>query len=95
MASEPDEMADQGKLLFGAGFVFGVMTTLVMLGVVLVVTVRSRADVTLTQSSLLATLVGGVVFTGIVGIGLYYLAFPDNRTRFAIDPGQFGIDEEE
>jgi len=38
-----DELTDQGKLLFGAGFVFGVTVTLCLLAVVLVAVTRVPA----------------------------------------------------
>lgn len=89
-----DELTDQGKLLFGAGFVFGVTVTLCLLAVVLVAVTRvpaSSAD--LAASPLLAS-VAGVLFATIVGAGLTYLAFDHNRAKIPVDPEQFGIDEE-
>jgi predicted membrane channel-forming protein YqfA (hemolysin III family) len=91
--SDSDGLTDKGKLLFGAGFVFGVTTTLLIFGVVLVaVTDTAGADF---PTTVVATLAGGVLFAAIVGVGLYYLAFPENRTRIAVDPARFGLDDEE
>jgi hypothetical protein len=90
---DSERMTDQDKLLFGAGFVFGVTVTMLILGVVLAVVVN--AGVGGLPMTVAATVAGGVVFAGIVGAGLYYLAFPDNRTRVAVDPAAFGMDDED
>ncbi|WP_135364746.1 hypothetical protein [Halosimplex halophilum] len=93
MATESGRsLTDDGKLLFGAGFVFGVMVTLVMLGVVAAVVAANAGGLTTTA---VAALVGGVVFAGIVGSGLFLLAFPENRTRIPVDDVDFGIGDEE
>jgi hypothetical protein len=92
--SNSEGLSDQGKLLFGAGFVFGVTTTLLIFGIVLVA-VTNAAGVAGLPTTVLATLIGGVVFAIIVGAGLSYLAFPENRTRVAVDPAQFGLDDDE
>ena len=95
MANRAD-LTDQGKLLFGAGFVFGVGTTLCLLAVVLVAVTQTPAGPGGPAGSpVVATVAGGIVFAGIVGAGLYYLAFPDNRTRVAVDPAAFGMDEKD
>jgi hypothetical protein len=90
---DSDGMTDQDRLLFGAGFVFGVAVTMLILGVVLAVVVS--AGVGGVPTTVAATVAGGVLFAGIVGAGLYYLAFPDNRTRIAVDPAEFGLDDDE
>jgi len=96
MESGTDALTDKGKLLFGAGFVFGVMVTMLMLVVVLVVAVSGDAALNPTlQSSLLVTIVAGIVFAAIVGGGLYFLAFPENRTKIPVDPEQFDRSGEE
>jgi len=92
---ESDGLTDQGKLLFGAGFVFGVTTTLLILAVVLVAVTRGETGEIGLTPSVVATLAGGVLFAGIVGVGLYYLAFPGNRAQIEVDPEQFGLDDEE
>lgn len=76
-------ITDDDRLLLGAGFAFGVMTTLLVLVLVLVM------DGTLTVGDLVSTSEGliaiaGIVFAGILGIGLYVLAFPDNRANIPI-----------
>jgi len=86
----PDSLTDTGKLLFGAGFVFGVMVTLVLLGVVLAVLASNGEAV---STAVAATVAAGIIFAGIVGGGLYLLAFPENRTQIAVDASDFGFDE--
>ena len=96
MVTESDEsLTDKDKLLFGAGFVFGVMVTLLLLAAVLAVTAGDGGDTLSPGSSVLVTAVGGGGFAGIVGAGLYVLAFPENRTRVRVDPALFGVDDEE
>lgn len=87
-----DTLTDDGKLLFGAGFVFGVMVTLVLLGVVIAVLAANGQPV---PSTVVTTVVAGIVFAGIVGGGLYLLAFPENRTRIPVDSEDFGLEEED
>jgi hypothetical protein len=90
-----DDLTDQSKLLFGAGFVFGVGTTLCLLAVVLVIVTRTPAGTGgLGASQLLATVAGGVLFAAVVGVGLWYLAFDENRAQLSVDPEQFGIERE-
>ncbi|WP_436908669.1 hypothetical protein [Halosimplex marinum] len=93
MATEPTRaLTDDGKLLFGAGFVFGVMVTLVLLGVVVAV---AATNGTALPTTVVATVAGGIVFAGIVGSGLFLLAFPENRTKIPVDDVDFGVGEEE
>jgi len=91
-----DDLTDQGKLLFGAGFVFGVGTTLCLLAVVLVAVTQTSATAGgLGGSPVVATVAGGVLFAAVVGAGLWHLAFDENRANLAVDPEQFGLDREE
>lgn len=93
MATRPAQpLTDDGKLLFGAGFVFGVMATLVLLAVVIAVAASSGGPM---PTTVLATVGGGVLFAGIVGSGLFLLAFPENRTRIPVEDVDFGIGDEE
>ncbi|WP_123537041.1 hypothetical protein [Halosimplex salinum] len=93
MATQPSEaLSDDGKLLFGAGFVFGVMATMVLLAVVLAVLAANGQQLSVTVA---ATVAGGIVFAGIVGGGLYLLAFPENRMRIPVDAADFGFEEGE
>jgi hypothetical protein len=83
-------------LLFDAGFVFGVGTTLCLLTVVLVVVTETAIGTSsLGATPVLATAAGGVLFAAVVGVALWYLAFDENRASLAIDPEQFGLEREE
>ena len=86
----PESLTETGKLLFGAGFVFGVMVTLVLLGVVLAVLASNDGAV---STTVVATVAAGVVFAGIVGGGLSLLAFPENRTRVPFDAADFEFEK--
>jgi hypothetical protein len=93
MATKPAQsLTDDGKLLFGAGFVFGVMVTLVLLAVVVAVAASNGGSI---PTTVVATVAGGVVFAGIVGSGLFLLAFPENRTKIPVEDVDFGIGDEE
>jgi hypothetical protein len=92
MSSNSGELSDKSRLLFGAGFVFGVMFMLIVLAIV-TVTVASESVSGLLASEVLVTLAAGVVFAAIVGVSLYLLAFPDNRV--VIPVGRvFGSEDE-
>jgi len=78
--SEP-VLTDKGRLLFGAGFVFGVLFALVMLAVV---TVTVTAGVGL-LSEPLVTIAGASLFAVVVGVTLYLLAFPENRIAVPVE----------
>ena len=94
--TDSNDLTDQGKLLFGAGFVFGVGTTLCLLAVVLVAVTQTPAGTGgLGGSPVVVTVAGGVLFAAIVGVGLWYLAFDENRTTLSVDPEQFGLEREE
>jgi len=94
--TDSKSLTDQGKLLFGAGFVFGVGTTLCLLAVALVTVTETPAGAGgLGSAPVVATVAGGVLFTAVVGIALWYLAFDENRAALAVDPEQFGLDREE
>ncbi|PSQ01356.1 hypothetical protein BRC92_10920 [Halobacteriales archaeon QS_4_69_31] len=93
MGEESDRVTDQQRMLFGAGFVSGVVVTMLLLAVSLVVTARGQASVDGAVQSALVTVGAGVLFAGIVGAGLFSLAFPENRTEVPVDPEQFGLDE--
>jgi len=76
-------ITDDDRLLLGAGFAFGVMTTLLVLVLVLVMDgTLAVSDVVTTSDGLIA--VAGIVFAGILGIAMYVLAFPDNRATIPI-----------
>lgn len=75
------ELTDKTRLLFGSGFVFGVMFALVVLGVA---TATVAGDVAL-ESEVLGTTAAGILFSGIVAVGLYVLAFPENRVSIPVE----------
>lgn len=81
-ASSP--VSDKGRLLFGAGFAFGVMFTMFVLAVV-ATSVVDRPGVGLFASEVMLTIAAGVLFTGILGISLYLLAFPENRLALPVE----------
>ncbi|CCQ32898.1 hypothetical protein HLRTI_002489 [Halorhabdus tiamatea SARL4B] len=76
-------ITDDDRLLLGAGFAFGVMTTLIVLVLVLVMDgTLATGELVTTPEGLIA--IAGIVFAGILGIALYVLAFPDNRANIPI-----------
>jgi len=93
MSEEGDELGGTGRLLFGAGFVFGVMFTMLILAVVTATVATEQAE-GLLASEVIITIVAGMVFAGIVGVSLYLLAFPENRIEVPVEM-LFGDDEEE
>lgn len=60
-------------------------TVLVAAVTVVVVSDRARAA-DLLRSSVVLTVLSGIVFAAIVGVGLSLLAFPENRTRIPSIP---------
>ena len=78
-----DDISDKGRLLFGAGFAFGVLFTMVVLALV-TVTVVGRSGEGIFLWDIVATIAGGALFTGIVGVSLYVLAFPENRVAVPV-----------
>lgn len=79
MPTEPD-ISDKGRLLFGAGFVFGVAFTMLLMAVV-TATVAGRIDNGVLSSDLVVTLAAGIFFATVVGVSLFFLAFPGNRVQ--------------
>ena len=79
-----DDISDKGRLLFGAGFAFGVLFTMVVLALV-TVTVVGRSGEGIFLWDIVATIAGGALFTGIVGVSLYVLAFPENRVAVPVE----------
>lgn len=78
------DLTDKGRLLFGAGFVFGVAFTMLILGVVTATVARGMGQQLLTADVVL-TLAAGIFFAAVVGVSLYFLAFPENRVEIPID----------
>jgi hypothetical protein len=84
MSSETaDPDSDLVRYVFGAGFVFGVVTTLLVL--VGALTVAAGADgITALGRPLLLSVIAAVLFAAVVGSALFLLAFPENRVRVSI-----------
>ena len=88
-----DPVSAQDRLLFGAGFAFGVTFTLLLLGIVAAGLGGGEGalgvDVTL-------LVVVSVLLTGLVGSATYLLAFPENRLEVpaSLAPGPDELDEE-
>jgi len=88
-----DPVSEQDRLLFGAGFAFGVTFTLLLLGIVAAGLGGGEGalgvDVTL-------LVVVSVLLTGLVGSATYLLAFPENRLKVpaSLAPGPDELDEE-
>ena len=76
-----DRLSRKERLLFGAGFVFGVMFTMLILAVV-VATVGNGTGVEVT--SIFVTISAGIFFAAVVGVALYFLAFPENRVEIPV-----------
>ncbi|MHB9286984.1 hypothetical protein ACKVMT_08065 [Halobacteriales archaeon Cl-PHB] len=77
------ELTDKGRLLFGAGFVFGVAVTMLVMAVV-TATVAGRTGRGGLASEIVVTIAAGVFFASVVGVSLYLLAFPENRVEVPI-----------
>jgi hypothetical protein len=71
---EPGDDSNSVRLLFGAGFAFGVMFTLLVLGTV--TAGLGSGSVTLSLP-LLRVIAVSVVLTGIIGSATYLLALPE------------------
>ncbi|MFB6202813.1 MAG: hypothetical protein ABEI98_12500 [Halorhabdus sp.] len=83
MSANTDVVGDKERLLMGAGFAFGVMTTLLVLEIVLVLDGTIQlSDIFISTDALIV--VAGIVFAGVVGVALYVLSFPGNRERIPI-----------
>ncbi|WP_136687565.1 hypothetical protein [Halorhabdus amylolytica] len=83
MSGNTDVVGDKERLLLGAGFAFGVMLTLVVLELVLVMNGTVPPGDLFTSPDAL-TVIAGIVFAGVVGIALFVLSFPGNRSRIPI-----------
>jgi hypothetical protein len=82
-ASSTGGITDKGRLLFGAGFVFGVLCTLLILMVVVAAVTGEGAQEFVNQD-VFTTIAAGVCFLLIVGTAMYALAFPENRTKVLV-----------
>lgn len=93
MATDPP-VTDKERLLFGAGFVFGVAVTMVIMAVV-TSTVAGRTGTSVLGAEVVLTIGGGVVFAAIVGICLWVLAFPENRLHLPLSGFGLNADDAE
>lgn len=82
LGSTPAEVTDTNRLLLGAGFVFGVAFSMLVLGVAAAAVVGTAG---LLASSVSATIAAGILFAGIIGVSLYVLAFPANRLDVPVE----------
>ena len=84
MNEESEEaLTDKERLLFGAGFVFGVMFTMLILAVI-IATVGGNTGTGVEATNVFVTVAAGIFFAGVVGAALYLLAFPENRVKIPI-----------
>ncbi|MFB6309363.1 MAG: hypothetical protein ABEH35_08545 [Haloarculaceae archaeon] len=79
------EVSESNRMLFGAGFVFGVTCTMLVLAVVIAGVGGGEVDL---GAPVMLTIGAGIVFTAIVGTALYLLAFPENRLRIPVGPDE-------
>lgn len=82
-STSEDPLSDKERLLFGAGFVFGVMFTMLILAVV-IATVGGNTGTGVEAMNVFVTVSAGIFFAGVVGVALYFLAFPENRVEIPI-----------
>jgi hypothetical protein len=92
MDSTDDSVTDRDRLLFGAGFAFGVTFTFLVLGVVAAGLGGGQGPL----GSVVLVVAISVVLTGIIGSATYLLAFPENRVAVPASPalGPDDIEEE-
>lgn len=78
-----DPLRNKERLLFGSGFVFGVMFTLTILMVVVATVARDQGRDLLGTDTFL-TLGASVFFAAVVGAGMFLLAFPENAVKIPL-----------
>lgn len=86
---EPDAgaSAERERLIFGAGFAFGVLFTMLILAVVVAAVVRDPVTLaSLLSSTVLLPIAAAVLLAAVVGCGLYYLALPERGFGFRERP---------
>jgi len=73
-----DDRTERERLIFGAGFVFGVMFALLILALVFAAVVPETVTLsTVFSSTVVLPIVAAVAFAGAVGTALYVLALPE------------------
>jgi len=72
------------RLLFGAGFPFGVAFTVPVLGVVWA-TIPRQTGRQLLRTDVVVTLAASIFFAGDVGVSTYVLAVPEEGVALLID----------
>lgn len=85
----PNEPVDteRERLIFGAGFAFGVMFTMLILGVVVSTVVPGPVTPSaLLDSTVLLPILTAILFAGIVGMALYLLALPEGGIDLPSSP---------
>ncbi|WP_336001352.1 hypothetical protein [Halorientalis halophila] len=76
--SEPDETTERERLVFGAGFAFGVVFTMSILAVVVATVVpRQIGPERLLSTAVWLPIAAAIALSAVAGIGLYQLALPD------------------
>lgn len=92
MTCTDDTVTAKDRLLFGAGFAFGVMFILLVLGVVTAGLGGGEGPL----GSVIPIVAISVLLTGVIGSATYLLAFPENRLSVPVSlvPGPEDLDEE-
>lgn len=94
MTADTDSpVSDRDRLLFGAGFAFGVTFTLLVLGIVAAGLGGGEGALGVNVTLLVVV---SVILTGLIGSATYLLAFPANRVTVPVSlaPGSDELEEE-
>jgi hypothetical protein len=83
-----DPVSDKVRLLFGSGFAFGVVFTLVVLGIVAAGLGGGEGRLGVSVTLLVAV---SVFLITVIGSATYLLAFPENRV---LVPASIGPDDD-
>lgn len=99
---EPDNVSERERLIFGAGFAFGALTIMLILGLLMATVVPNYVTLgTLLDIRVLLTLVIAIGSAFTIGIGLYVLGIPESgigiprRVGFETDPPETDPDFEQ
>jgi uncharacterized membrane protein YraQ (UPF0718 family) len=91
MDSDERKRLRYDKFLFGSGFAFGVMFTLLVLAVVIAAIVQEGERSLLSTDAFLSATIS-VLLAGVVGILLYFLAFPEKPLEIPLHGERTGSD---